>query len=76
MFAMACDGSSRAAVASRPVGEFVVEMVVVHVLLLAVPLDAPNVAVALVQVCVTNQLAIFSAWPVDAKAIHCVPEER
>ena len=48
MFAMACDGSSRAAVAPRPVGEFVVEMVVVHVLLLAVPLDAPKVAVALV----------------------------
>ena len=74
MVAVAHRRSRLAAVAPGAIRVFVVQVVVVHGLPLTVPLDTPNVAVALVQVCVAQPLALVSAWPVDAKAVQRIAE--
>ena len=64
-----------ATVTTRPVREFVVNVIVVHFFHRAIPVDFSHMAVAFVQIVVAQQLALVTTRPVHAEAIHGIAKQ-
>jgi hypothetical protein len=58
----------------RPIGKFIVKMIVVHISESTVPIDIAKMSMTHVQVIVGQQHTILSAGTVDAKTVKCNAE--
>ena len=70
------ESSRLSTVASRPVGVLAIDVVVVHGLPLAIPFDTSGMAMALIEIVISEQSSIVATRPIDAKTIHSITIER
>ena len=62
--------------ASWSVGEFGIQVIVIHVPLTTFPVDHAKMAVALVKFVIGNNFSAFPSWSIDPEAIKSISKER
>ena len=62
--------------ASGAIGEFGIQVIVIHVPSVPFPTDHAEVAMARVKIGICQELSAFPSWSVDAEAIESIPTER